>query len=37
MLLSSKTSILQALGSSEARFVGPFRVMERIGKTGIQT
>ena len=33
MLLSSKTLHLAGTRKLRARFVGPFRVMERIGKT----
>ena len=33
MLLSSKTLHLSGTRKLRARFVGPFRVMERIGKT----
>ena len=33
MLLSSKTLYLAGTRKLRARFVGPFRVMERIGKT----
>ena len=33
MLLSSKTLHLAGTRKLKARFVGPFRVMERIGKT----
>ena len=33
MLLSSKTLYLTGTRKLRARFVGPFRVMERIGKT----
>ena len=33
MLLSSKTLHFEGTGKLRARFVGPFRVLERIGKT----
>ena len=33
MLLSSRTLHLAGIGKLRTRFVGPFRVMERVGKT----